>query len=230
MEQLVRTAIVTGAAHGIGRGVSDRLEREGWRVARLDIETGPGLIPCDVSDEDAVALAFEMLGDFFAQGLGLLVNNAGIAGPHGGAIEEMSLETWNRFLAVNLTGAFLMTRAAIPHLRRGRGSIVNISSTRALMSEPDSEPYAATKAGLLGLTHALAISLGPAVRANSIAPGWIVTTDMALSDEDHAQHPAGRVGRVEDIAEAVSYLAGAGFVTGEVLVIDGGMTRQMIYV
>ena len=225
-----RTAIVTGAAHGIGRGVADHLEAQGWRVARLDIAPGRGIIPCDVSDEASVAQAFEMLGDFFRDGLGLLVNNAGIADPHGPPVEEMPLATWNRTLAVNLTGAFLMARAAVPHLRRGRGSIVNISSTRALMSEPDSEPYAATKAGLLGLTHALAISLGPAVRANAIAPGWIVTTDMELSEEDHAQHPVGRVGRVEDIAEAVSYLAGAGFVTGEVIVIDGGMTRQMIYV
>lgn len=225
-----RTAIVTGAARGIGRGVADHLDAQGWRVARLDVEAGRGIVPCDISDEASVARAFEMLGDFFRDGLGLLVNNAGIANPHGGPVEEMPLDVWNRYLAVNLTGAFLMVRAAVPHLRRGRGSIVNIASTRALMSEPDSEPYAATKAGLLGLTHALAVSLGPAVRANAIAPGWIVTTDVELSDEDHAQHPAGRVGRVEDIAEAVSYLAGAGFVTGEVLVIDGGMTRQMIYV
>lgn len=225
-----RTAIVTGAAHGIGRGVADHLEARGWRVARLDIEGGRGIIPCDVSDEASVAQAFEMLGDAFRDGLGLLVNNAGIADPAAGPVEELSLDVWNRYLVVNLTGAFLMTRAAIPHLRKGRGSVVNIASTRALMSEPDSEAYAATKAGLLGLTHALAISLGPAVRANAIAPGWIVTTDIALSEEDHAQHPVGRVGRVEDIAEAVEYLAGAGFVTGEVLVIDGGMTRQMIYV
>ena len=225
-----RTAIVTGAARGIGRGVADHLDAQGWRVARLDVEPGRGIVSCDVSDEASVAQAFEMLGDFFRDGLGLLVNNAGIAGAHGPPVEEMPLDTWNRYLAVNLTGAFLMTRAAVPHLRRGRGSIVNISSTRALMSEPDSEPYAATKAGLLGLTHALAISLGPAIRANAIAPGWIVTTDMDLSAEDHAQHPVGRVGRVEDIAVAVSYLAGAGFVTGEVIVIDGGMTRQMIYV
>jgi NAD(P)-dependent dehydrogenase (short-subunit alcohol dehydrogenase family) len=98
------------------------------------------------------------------------------------------------------------------------------------MSEPDSEAYAATKAGLVGLTHALAISLGPEVRANAIAPGWIVTSDEPLSDEDHAQHPVGRVGRVADVAEAVEWLAGAGFVTGEVVVIDGGMTRQMVYV
>jgi NAD(P)-dependent dehydrogenase (short-subunit alcohol dehydrogenase family) len=225
-----RLAIVTGAARGIGRGVADHLEARGWRVARLDLEGGRGILPCDVSDEASVAQVFEMLGDFFRDGLGLLVNNAGLADPATGPVEDLTLDVWNRYLAVNLTGAFLMTRAAVPHLRRGRGSVVNIASTRALMSEPDGEAYAATKAGLLGLTHALAISLGPAVRANAIAPGWIVTTDMALSEEDHAQHPVGRVGRVEDIAEAVDYLAGAGFVTGEVLVIDGGMTRQMIYV
>jgi NAD(P)-dependent dehydrogenase (short-subunit alcohol dehydrogenase family) len=224
-----RTAIVTGAGRGIGRGVADHLDARGWRVARLDLETGRGIVQCDISDETSVATAFEMLGEFFRNGLGLLVNNAAISDPHTGAVEDMSLDAWSRYLAVNLTGAFLMTRAAIPHLRRGRGSIVNIASTRALMSEPDSEAYAASKAGLLGLTHALAISLGPEVRANAIAPGWIVTGGD-LSDEDHAQHPAGRVGRVEDIAEAVDYLAGAGFVTGEVLVIDGGMTRQMIYV
>lgn len=224
------TAIVTGAARGIGRGVADHLERAGWSVARLDADAGSGIIPCDVSDEASVARAFDMLGDFFRDGLGLLVNNAGIAEPHAGPVEEMALAVWNRYLAVNLTGAFLMARAAIPHLRRGGGSIVSIASTRALMSEPDSEAYAATKAGLVGLTHALAISLGPEVRANAIAPGWIVTTGEALSDEDHAQHPVGRAGRVEDVAEAVEWLAGAGFVTGEVVVIDGGMTRQMVYV
>jgi NAD(P)-dependent dehydrogenase (short-subunit alcohol dehydrogenase family) len=225
-----RTAIVTGAARGIGRGVADHLDAQGWRVARLDIEPGRGIVPCDVSDEASVAQAFEMLGDFFRDGLGLLVNNAGITNPHGGPLEDMPLEVWNRYLAVNLTGAFLMTRAAVPHLRRGRGSIVNIASIRAFMSDLDQEPYAASKAGIVGLTHALAISLGPQVRANAIAPGWIVTREMELSEEDHAQHPVGRVGRVDDIAEAVSYLAGAGFVTGEVIVIDGGMTRQMIYV
>jgi NAD(P)-dependent dehydrogenase (short-subunit alcohol dehydrogenase family) len=225
-----RFAIVTGAARGIGRGVADHLESRGWRVARLDVEGGRGILPCDVSDEASVALVFDMLGGILGDGLGLLVNNAGLSGPVAGPVEDLSLDVWNRYLAVNLTGAFLMTRAAAPHLRRGRGSVVNISSTRALMSEPDSEAYAASKAGLLGLTHALAISLGPAVRANAIAPGWIVTTDADLSEEDHAQHPVGRAGRVADIAEAVEYLAGAGFVTGEVLVIDGGMTRQMIYV
>jgi NAD(P)-dependent dehydrogenase (short-subunit alcohol dehydrogenase family) len=109
---------------------------------------------------------------------------------------------------------------------RANGLRVRVRAT----TRQDGEACAATKAGIIGRTHPLAISLGPAVRANAIAPGWIVTTDMELSHEDHTHHPVDRVGRVEDIAEAVSYLAGAGFVTGEVLVIDGGMTRQMIYV
>lgn len=225
-----KTVIVTGAAQGIGRGIADHLEFRGWRVARLDRQEATGVLRCDVSDESAVAGAFAVLGDFLRPGLGLLVNNAALANPHAGPIEDMPLAVWNDYLSVNLTGAFLMTRAALPHLRRAHGSVVNIASTRALMSEPDSEPYAATKAGLIGLTHALAVSLGPEVRANAIAPGWIVTGNGPLSDEDHAQHPAGRVGQVADIAEAVQYLATAGFVTGEVLVIDGGMTRQMVYV
>lgn len=224
-----RTALVTGAARGIGRGVADHLERLGWRVARLDVEPGPGIVACDVSDEDAVARAFGELGPFLAPGLGLLVNNAGIARARSGPVEDLRLADWNRWIGTNLTGAFLMVRAAVPHLRRGGGSIVNIASTRALMSEPDCEAYAASKAGLIGLTHALALSLGPEVRANAIAPGWIVTGDAALTEADHAQHPAGRAGRVGDIAEAVDWLAGAGFVTGETVVIDGGMTRKMIY-
>ncbi len=224
-----RTAIVTGAARGIGRGTADHLEAQGWRVARLDVEAGEGIVVCDVSDEASVARAFDGLAEVLAPGLGLLVNNAGIAHPHGGPVEDLALADWNRWIGTNLTGAFLMTRAAIPHLRRAQGSVVNISSTRALMSEPDSEAYAASKAGLIGLTHALAVSLGPDVRANAVAPGWIVTRDIELTAEDHAQHPAGRAGTVEDVAEAVAYLATAGFVTGEVIVLDGGMTRKMIY-
>jgi len=224
-----KTAIVTGAARGIGRGTADHLEAQGWRVARLDVEAGEGIVVCDVSDEASVAHAFEGLADVIASGLGLLVNNAGIAHPYGGPVEDLALADWNRWIGTNLTGAFLMTRAAVPHLRRGRGSVVNISSTRALMSEPGSEAYASSKAGLIGLTHALAVSLAPDVRANAVAPGWIVTQDIELTGEDHAQHPAGRAGTVGDVAEAVAYLATAGFVTGEVIVLDGGMTRKMIY-
>ena len=224
----MKCAIVTGGAGLIGTGICTRLEAEGWQVASFDLAEGPeGVrhIACDVGDETSVARAFETLG---WDGLDLLVNNAGIAGAHSGPVTELSLSEWRRVLDSHLTGAFLMTRAAAP-LMRECGAIVNIASTRAFMSEPDCEAYAAAKGGMVALTHALALSLGPRVRVNGVAPGWI-SGGQGLSAEDHAQHPAGRVGRPEDIAEAVSYLAQAGFVTGQVLVADGGMTKKMIYV
>jgi NAD(P)-dependent dehydrogenase (short-subunit alcohol dehydrogenase family) len=222
----MKTAIVTGAARGIGKGISDALSHAGWHVHRLDIEVRDGIIPCDVSDETSVGQAFERIG---ADRLDLLVNNAGVAGPTSGPIEELSLDDWNKWIGTNLTGAFLTTRAAVPALRQAGGSVVNIASTRAFMSEAQTEAYAASKGGLFAFTHALAISLGPAIRANAIAPGWIATGDEELREVDHEQHPAGRVGQVGDIADAVLWLADAGFVTGETIVIDGGMTRKMIY-
>jgi NAD(P)-dependent dehydrogenase (short-subunit alcohol dehydrogenase family) len=124
-----------------------------------------------------------------------------------------------------------MTKHAAPHLRRARGAVVNIASTRALQSEPDTEAYAAAKGGVVALTHAMAMSLGPAVRVNCISPGWIDTGKHRISRADHGQHPAGRVGRVEDIAELVAFLLSekSGFTTGANFVVDGGMTRKMIY-
>lgn len=227
-----KQAIVTGAAAGIGAGIAEHLSAAGWSVHRLDIETGDGILRCDVSNERSVAEAFEGLSDALSDGLDLLVNNAGIAGADNGPVEDLSLQEWHRRLGTNLTGPFLMARSAVPHLRRAAGSIVNITSTRAFMSEPNSEAYAASKGGLTALTHALAISLGPRVRVNAIAPGWIHTDPKSrsdLRDIDHSQHPAGRVGKTSDIAEAVLWLAEAEFVTAETVVIDGGMTRKMIY-
>src|SRR5690606_1278723 len=147
-------------------------------------------------------------------GLNAVINNAGIADPHTGPIEALSLEQWQRRMDVNLTGPFLVSKHAIPHLRKTRGVIVNMASTRALQSEPDTEAYAATKGGLVALTHALAISLGPEIRVNCISPGWIDTRAWQGNEEriepfsgtDHQQHPAGRVGKPEDIASLVAYL------------------------
>jgi NAD(P)-dependent dehydrogenase (short-subunit alcohol dehydrogenase family) len=155
-------------------------------------------------------------------------------------VTKLTLAAWNRTLAVNLTGAFLMAKHAAPHLRRARGAIVNIASTRALQSEPDTEAYSATKGGIVALTHALAVSLGPDVRVNCVSPGWIDVSgrqktrkrrQARLSRADHLQHPAGRVGTPEDVAALVAYLLAdeAGFVTGQNFVCDGGMTRKMIY-
>lgn len=173
-------------------------------------------------------------------GLHLLVNNAGIANPHSGAVDTMDMDRWQRVLDVNLTGPMRMVRAAAPHLRAARGAVVNIASTRAVQSEPHTEAYAASKGGLVALTHALAVSLGPEVRVNCISPGWIEVRHLrkaALretpvhSDADRAQHPVGRVGEARDVAALVAFLAGddAGFVTGQNWLVDGGMTRRMIY-
>ena len=170
--------------------------------------------------------------------LDLLVNNAGISA--NAPITELPLEAWNRVLAVNLTGMFLTVKYAAPYLRERRGSIVNIASTRALMSEPNTEAYTASKGGVVSFTHALAVSLGPEIRANCISPGWIEVGDWQKSsrrrqpehsDADRRQHPAGRVGKPDDIAAMIAFLASpdAGFLTGENIVIDGGITRKMIY-
>ena len=144
-------------------------------------------------------------------------------------MEKLALREWNRRIGTNLTAAFLMTKHAATLLRRSGGAIVNIASTRALQSEPDTEAYAASKGGLVGLTHALAMSLGPEVRVNCVSPGWIAHTPVRK--KDHAQHPVGRVGRDQDIAALVAYLISdaAGFITGQNFVVDGGMTKKMIY-
>jgi NAD(P)-dependent dehydrogenase (short-subunit alcohol dehydrogenase family) len=147
---------------------------------------------------------------------------------------KLALDEWRRVIDVNLTAAFLFARAAEMPLRAHKGAIVLIASSRALMSEANTEAYSASKGGLVALTHALAISLGPDVRVNCISPGWIMTGDYArLKRRDHAQHPAGRVGKPQDIAEMVTFLVEterSGFVTGANFVVDGGMTRKMIYV
>jgi len=250
---MARHAAVTGGAQGIGRAAAERLLAEGWRVAALDLDRDalgelagahPGddllALPCDVAEEADVAAAFARIDAWTAEaGLALLFNNAGIAGPETGPVEDLPLAEWRRRVDASLTGTFLCTRAAVPLLRRAEGAaIVNMASTRAFQSEPDCEAYAAAKGGIVALTHALAVSLGPAIRVNAVAPGWIETRDWKAGetpgtathdDAEKAQHPAGRVGRPEDVAEAVLHLAGAGFTTGQTLVIDGGMSRRMIY-
>lgn len=152
---------------------------------------------------------------------------------NGCQLKSFRLDSGNRIISVNLSSVFLCTKYALPHLKKKGGSIVNITSTRAHMSEPDTEAYSASKGGILALTHSLAVSLGPKVRVNCISPGWIETGDYSkLRKADHLQHPAGRVGRPEDIAEAVMFLSSDenGFITGVDLAVDGGMMRKMIYI
>ncbi len=235
MTQNIKRALVTGGAKGIGRGLVERLAQDGWQVAAMDrdaealqgLPQGARAITGDVSDEASVRAAVAATG---WDGLDLLVNNAGLSGPEAGPVENLALDAWQAWIDTNLTGALLMTKYCVPLLRARHGAIVNITSSRAHQSEPNTEAYAAAKGGLTALTHALAVSLGPDVRVNALAPGWIVTTGWDdLREIDHAQHPAGRAGRPEDVAEAVLWLAGAGFMTGQEVVLDGGMTRKMIY-
>jgi NAD(P)-dependent dehydrogenase (short-subunit alcohol dehydrogenase family) len=226
-------ALVTGGAHGIGAGIAAHLARNGWQVVTADLKPAPEApgrhVVADVAEEAAVAALVQGIAAQEGR-LDALVCNAGIMIRK--PVEQLSLAEWQKVLGTNLTSAFLLSKAAAPLLREsGRGAIVTIASTRAHMSEPDTEAYAATKGGLLALTHALAISLGPQIRANCVSPGWIDVAGEELRPEDHAQHPAGRVGTVEDIAALVAWLIGpeAGFVTGAEFVSDGGMTRKMIY-
>ena len=246
-----RVFVVTGGSQGIGRGIVKRLSDEGARVAIVDTDVHAGrdaeeeygdrviFQRADISREPDVRRAITAIAKW-GKRIDGLVNNAAIADPSVGPVERLALAKWQRFLDVNLTGAFLMTKHALRHLRKQRGSIVNIASTRAVQSEPDTIAYAATKGGIVALTHALAISVGPEVRVNCISPGWIATDEYAprdrrhapeLTPSDHAQHPVGRVGTPEDIAGLCAYLLSeeAGFSTGANFTVDGGMTRKMIY-
>ncbi|OZD87650.1 SDR family oxidoreductase [Rhodococcus sp. 05-2256-B2] len=237
-----RVVVVTGAAQGIGHGVAERMAALGHQVVGLDHDAsqlakftaaqGIHGIATDVSDDAQVADAIRSIEDEYGR-LDVLVNNAGISPSHGGRsqpVEDIGLDEWDRVLAVNLTGTFLMCRAALPMMKRGRwGRIVNFSSqggrTRSLLSGAH---YGATKAGLIGFTRVLAGQVGQhGITANCVAPGRIDTLQSrSFGDAEAyaAQLPAGRLGVPDDIAAAVEYLIsdGAGFVTGTVLDVNGG--------
>jgi NAD(P)-dependent dehydrogenase (short-subunit alcohol dehydrogenase family) len=248
-----RVALVTGAGAGIGRAIAARFLDDGARVMIVDVDQDAGVDardelaargpvafePADLADEAAI-IAVVAATIAWGGALDILVNNAAIVPERRMPLAELDRATWQRSLDVNLTAPILLTRESAPQLRSRSGSVVNITSTRASMSEPDTLPYSASKGGLSALTHALAIGLGPEIRVNAIAPGWVATDawkprdqrhEPKLSARDHAQHPVGRVGRPEDIAALASWLASdeAGFVTGQIFTSDGGMTRKMIY-
>src|SRR6266508_3320435 len=236
-------ALVTGAARGIGRAIAQRLLDDGFRVGVVDLP-GSGLkrsyasqsrrvalIEGDVADEATARRAVKAVTEKFGR-LDALVSNAGIMVRK--PLRALTLADWHKVLDTNLTAAYLFARAAEKALRASGGAIVTIASTRALMSEPNTESYSASKGGLVALTHALAMSLAPDVRVNCVSPGWVRTRDYgSLRRKDHAQHPVGRVGRPQDVAEMVQFLLDptrSGFITGANFIVDGGMTRKMIYV
>lgn len=229
-----RIALVTGGAHGIGAAMAARLARDGYQAIVADINAsgaaplGGRYVHCDVADEASVHSLLDSVRATEGR-LDALVYNAGINVRK--PISALLLAEWSRVINTNLTSTFLLTRAAETLLRAAKGAVVTIASSRARMSEADTEAYAASKGGLVALTHALAISLGPDVRVNCISPGWIFTKGDPPRPEDHAFHPVGRVGAPEDVASLTAFLVGpeSGFITGAEFVIDGGVTRKMIY-
>lgn len=242
--------IVTGGAQGIGRIIAQELLKAGYCVSIFDIDSEAmeeikpqfdkkrcAFFITDVSSEVSVRSSVRASLKKFDTVYGV-INNAvyEVFKP----MSELTLEEWNRAIGTNLTGAFLCSKFCAPYLVESRGTIINMCSTRAFQSEPDTESYSASKGGIYSLTHAMAMSLAPDVRVNSISPGWIDVSAVKkksnarqadLSESDHAQHPAGRVGNAFDIAQMVMFLLDPanGFITGQNFVIDGGMTKKMIY-
>ncbi len=196
------------------------------------------LIGCDVSSDEAVMKAVERTLAAFGR-IDILVNNAAIHA--NGPLAQLEPSEWRRVLDVNLTGPLLCTKFCEAELRKNKGCIVNLCSTRAFQSEADTEAYSASKGGIYALTHALAVSLGPDVRVNCVSPGWIDVSGVrkrssakqeTLKKEDHAQHPAGRVGEAGDIARMILFLCDPAnsFITGQNFTVDGGMSARMMYV
>lgn len=237
----MKVAIVTGGGKGIGAAIALHLLAQNMQVIVADIDSHKKsfemhdptrclFIQTDVGKESSVKRLIQQGLKSFGQ-IDYLINNAGKLPDEKTLFENITLKTWNSFIQTNLTGAFLCAKYAAPHLRKQKGAIVNIASTRALQSEGNREPYAASKGGLVSLTHELAISLAPDIRVNCISPGWIHTQHEKLRKIDHQQHPVGRVGRAEDVAFLTAFLLSdqAAFITGQNYILDGGMTVKMIY-
>ncbi|WHY86600.1 glucose 1-dehydrogenase [Neobacillus novalis] len=242
-----KTVIITGAGNGIGRGIAFLYAEKGANVVLADIDEKAGtqtvgmikeqggealFIQTDVKLETDIERLMEVTNQTYGQ-IDILINNAGkglFKSPY-----EVSIDEWDDVINTNLRSVFLGSREAAKYMRHNKegGSIVNIASTRAIMSEPNSESYAATKGGIVAITHALASSFSKdRITVNAISPGWIETGDYTkLSQLDHEQHLSKRVGKPDDIARACLYLTAKenDFVTGINLVVDGGMTRKMIY-
>ncbi|MBP5179299.1 MAG: SDR family oxidoreductase [Lachnospiraceae bacterium] len=220
-----KVAVITGGANGIGKCIAEEFRKNGAEVCIIDKVDGDHFVG-DISDKSVLE---EFADDVIKKHghIDYLVNNAL---PIMKGIDECSYEDFQYALKVGVTAPFYLSKLFMPYFNNG-GSIINISSSRDRMSQPQTESYTAAKGGIAALTHALAVSLSGKVRVNSISPGWIDTAYTVYEGPDAAQQPCGRVGNPLDIANMVLYLCSdkAGFITGENICIDGGMTKLMIY-
>lgn len=225
MEFENKVVVITGGAHGIGKAIAESFSAEGARVAVIDKAEGDHYVGDIGSREVLEAFAEKVITDYGR--VDILINNAL---PLMKGIDECSYEEFQYAMSVGVTAPFYLTKLFLPWLTRG-ASVINISSSRDRMSQPQTESYTAAKGGIAALTHALAVSLAGKARVNSISPGWIDTEYTVYEGPDAIQQPAGRVGNPMDIAHLVLFLCSekAGFITGENICIDGGMTKQMIY-
>lgn len=225
MEFKDKVVVITGGAHGIGKAIADDFLNEGAKVEIIDIAKGAhyqGDIGHKETLEEFVTYVINKYGH-----IDYLINNAL---PLMKGIDACTYEDFQYALSVGITAPFYLSKLFKDHFNND-GVIINISSSRDRMSQPQTESYTAAKGGIASLTHALAISLGPRIRVNSISPGWIDTKNKLYTGSDASQHPAGRVGKPQDIASMVLFLCSskASFITGENICIDGGMSKQMIY-
>lgn len=220
-----KVVVVTGGAHGIGQCICEEFEKAGAKVCVIDLRDN-FYFKGDLADkEDLERFAEKVIGDYGH--VDYLINNAA---PRNRGIATASYEDFEYALKVGVTAPFYLSKLFMPYFAKG-ASIVNISSSRDRMSQPQTESYTSAKGGIAALTHALAVSLSGKVRVNSISPGWIDTASRVYEGADAVQQPVGRVGNPLDIANMVLFLCSdkAGFITGENICIDGGMTKQMIY-
>ena len=220
-----RIAVVTGGASGIGKVITQQFQAAGARVCIIDVLPNDYFVG-DLADQAVLEAFARKVIDQYGR-VDYLIHNAK---PLTRGIQDCSYDEFNYALRVGITAPFYLTKLFAPYFSPG-GAVVNISSSRDRMSQPQTESYTAAKGGIHALTHALAVSLAGKVRVNSISPGWVGTEGTHYTGSDAVQQPAGRVGNPMDIANMVLYLCSdkAGFITGENICIDGGMTRQMIY-
>lgn len=228
----MKTIIITGASNGIGREIAKKLSKT-YHVINIDVVENSlqnvDFYRCDLSIKNDLLKCINQIKKDVTS-IYALINNAALFVHK--SLEEQSFDEWDKLLSINLTAPYILSKEFSQFLKESKGHIINISSTRALMSESGTEAYSASKGGISSLTHALSVSLGPFVKVNSISPGWINTDkNYKLTNEDDLQHPAGRVGVPLDIVDVIKFLLkNRGFITGSNFIVDGGMTRKMIYV